>query len=65
MPGSPDCLQGPPHVLSCRRAPLWFKIVSAAVAVVFLAVLAFGGYWAWRLQSNITTSVRDERLTKA
>lgn len=41
---------------SYRRAPLWFKVVSAAVAMVFLALLAFGGYWVWRLQSNITTS---------
>jgi LCP family protein required for cell wall assembly len=26
------------------------------VAVLFLGVVAFGGYWAWRLQSNISTS---------
>lgn len=40
---------------SHRRAPRWFKITSATAAVLLLAVVAFGGYWAWRLQSNITT----------
>ncbi|MCX2746749.1 LCP family protein [Arthrobacter sp. MI7-26] len=41
---------------SYRRAPRWFKITSAVVAVLLLAVVAFGGYWVWRLQSNISTS---------
>jgi LCP family protein required for cell wall assembly len=41
---------------SYRLAPLWFKILSAAVAALLLAVVVFGGYWVWRLQSNITTS---------
>ncbi len=39
-----------------RTSPRWFKIVTAVVAVLFVGVVAFGGYWAWRLQSNISTS---------
>ncbi|NUT69604.1 LCP family protein [Pseudarthrobacter sp. C4D7] len=39
-----------------RRAPRWVKAVTAVVSVLLLGVLAFGGYWAWRLQSNISTS---------
>lgn len=41
---------------SFRRSPRWFKITSAAVAVLLIAVIAFGGYWVWRLQSNISSS---------
>nr|WP_229748316.1 LCP family protein [Arthrobacter liuii] len=32
------------------------KAAVAVVAVLLLGVLAFGGYWAWRLQSNISTA---------
>lgn len=39
-----------------RRRPLWLKITGIAAALLLLGVLAFGGYWLWRLQSNITTS---------
>lgn len=38
------------------RRPRWVKITGIAAAVLLLGVLAFGGYWLWRLQSNITTS---------
>ncbi|WP_423181326.1 LCP family protein [Arthrobacter sp. NyZ413] len=41
---------------SFRNAPRWFKITSAVVAVLLVAVVAFGGYWVWRLQSNISKS---------
>ncbi|QCB97367.1 LytR family transcriptional regulator [Arthrobacter sp. PAMC25564] len=39
-----------------RRRPRWLKITGIAVAVVFLGVVVFGGYWLWRLQSNISSS---------
>ncbi|MEW1808512.1 LCP family protein [Pseudarthrobacter sp. NPDC080039] len=39
-----------------RRAPRWVKVITAVVSVLLLGVLAFGGYWVWRLQSNISTS---------
>lgn len=39
-----------------RRAPRWVKAATAVVSVLLLGVLAFGGYWAWRLTSNISTS---------
>jgi LCP family protein required for cell wall assembly len=39
-----------------RRRPRWLKITGIAAAVLLLATIAFGGYWIWRLQSNITTS---------
>ncbi|WP_144662963.1 LCP family protein [Paenarthrobacter nicotinovorans] len=46
-------------VESSRRARhrlRWLKITGSAAAVLLLGVLAFGGYWMWRLQTNITTS---------
>ncbi|WP_427174609.1 LCP family protein [Arthrobacter sp. 92] len=39
-----------------RRRPRWLKITGLAIGVLVLGVLAFGGYWFWRLQSNIATS---------
>ena len=39
-----------------RRAPRWVKALTVLVSVLLLGILAFGGYWAWRLQSNISTS---------
>jgi LCP family protein required for cell wall assembly len=39
-----------------RRRPRWLKITGIVAAVLLLGVLAFGGYWLWRLQSNITSS---------
>jgi len=44
------------HSRPSRRAPRWVKAVTAVVSVLLLGVLAFGGYWAWRLTSNISTS---------
>jgi len=44
------------HLRSSRRAPRWVKIITGVVSVLLLGVLAFGGYWVWRLQSNISTS---------
>ncbi|MBT2533300.1 LCP family protein [Arthrobacter sp. ISL-48] len=39
-----------------RHGRRWLKITGAAAAALLLCVLAFGGYWVWRLKSNITTS---------
>ncbi|MFP5311476.1 MAG: LCP family protein [Actinomycetes bacterium] len=39
-----------------RRPPRWVKAVTAVVSVLLLGAVAFGGYWAWRLQSNLSTS---------
>ncbi|HET8877889.1 MAG TPA: LCP family protein [Arthrobacter sp.] len=39
-----------------RRWPRWLKITGLVAAVLLVGVLAFGGYWLWRLQSNISTS---------
>lgn len=39
-----------------RRVPRWLKALTAVVSVLLLGAVAFGGYWAWRLQSNISTS---------
>ena len=39
-----------------RRLPRWLKAVAAVVSVLLLGAVAFGGYWVWRLQSNISTS---------
>jgi LCP family protein required for cell wall assembly len=44
------------HLRRRRGARRWVRIVTAAVSLLLLGVLAFGGYWAWRLQSNISTS---------
>ncbi|HEY1158730.1 MAG TPA: LCP family protein, partial [Arthrobacter sp.] len=44
------------HSRPLGRAPRWVKALTAVVSVLLLGVLAFGGYWAWRLQSNISTS---------
>ncbi|MGX5714816.1 LCP family protein [Arthrobacter sp. MAHUQ-56] len=45
-----------PRRRASRRKPRWVKVLTAAVAVMLLGVLAFGGYWVWRLQSNLSTS---------
>ncbi len=39
-----------------RRRPRWLKITGITATVLLLGILAFGGYWLWRLQSNIATS---------
>ncbi|MEW1810159.1 LCP family protein [Pseudarthrobacter phenanthrenivorans] len=44
------------HRRPARRVPRWLKAVTAVVSVLLLGAVAFGGYWAWRLQSNISTS---------
>lgn len=38
-----------------RKRRRWLRITVLAVAAVLLGVLCFGGYWVWRLQSNIAT----------
>lgn len=44
------------HIQQRRRRPRWVKITGITVAALLLGCLAFGGYWVWRLQTNITTS---------
>src|SRR6478672_1214062 len=39
-----------------RRRPRWLKVSGIVAAALLVAVIAFGGYWLWRLQSNISTS---------
>lgn len=36
--------------------PAWLKVITAAVAILLVGVLAFGAYWVIRLQGNLTTS---------
>lgn len=39
-----------------RRRPRWLRIGVIVVAAAVVGVLCFGGYWLWRLQSNISTT---------
>ena len=39
-----------------RHVPRWLKALTAVVSALLLGAVAFGGYWAWRLQSNISSS---------
>lgn len=55
-PGQGKLVSASARRFSYRRAPRWLKIAGAAAAAVLVAVLVFGGYWASRLQSNITAS---------
>ncbi|MCH6470322.1 LCP family protein [Sinomonas terrae] len=43
----------PRHVRMRRKVPLWVKILGSVVVLGIVGVVAFAGYWAWRLQSNI------------
>ncbi|MFM9432665.1 LCP family protein [Arthrobacter sp. MP_2.3] len=42
------------HLGSVGRMPRWLKIGTAVVSILLIGVIAFGAYWAIRLQSNIT-----------
>jgi len=55
-PGQGKLVSSSARRSSYSRGPFWFKIAGAAAAAMLLAVLVFGGYWASRLQSNITAS---------
>ncbi|MDR6637669.1 LCP family protein required for cell wall assembly [Paenarthrobacter nitroguajacolicus] len=39
-----------------RRRPRWLRIGVIVVAAAVVGILCFGGYWLWRLQSNISTT---------
>lgn len=39
-----------------RKRRRWLRLGVLVIAAVLLGVLCFGGYWLWRLQSNISTS---------
>ncbi|MGP4032031.1 LCP family protein [Pseudarthrobacter sp. 1C304] len=42
------------HLGLTRGMPGWLKIGTAAVAILLVGVLAFGAYWVFRLQGNIS-----------
>ena len=42
------------HLGSARRTPTWLKVFTGVVAVLLVGVIAFGAYWAIRLQGNLT-----------
>ncbi|MEO5994637.1 MAG: LCP family protein [Arthrobacter sp.] len=42
------------HMGAPRRLPGWLKIGTAVVSVLLVGVIAFGAYWAIRLQGNIS-----------
>jgi LCP family protein required for cell wall assembly len=44
------------HLGAVPRTPTWLKIGTAVVSVLLVGVLAFGAYWAIRLQGNLTTA---------
>ncbi len=43
----------PRHVRARRSVPLWVKILGGVVVLGIVSVVAFAGYWTWRLQNNI------------
>ncbi|WP_405475232.1 LCP family protein [Paenarthrobacter ilicis] len=54
-PGQGNLVEGS-AASPARRRPRWLRIGVIVVAAVVLGVLCFGGYWLWRLQSNISTT---------
>ncbi|MFF1828034.1 LCP family protein [Paenarthrobacter sp. NPDC058040] len=57
-PGQGNLAQGslsPSSSAPVRKRRRWLKPVVLAVSAALLGVLCFGGYWVWRLQSNIST----------
>ncbi|QCB97564.1 LytR family transcriptional regulator [Arthrobacter sp. PAMC25564] len=46
------------------RTPAWLKIGTAVVSVLLVGVIAFGAYWAIRLQGNLTTASLGAGSTK-
>lgn len=52
-----DAAVGPArHLGAASRTPKWLKITTGVIAVLLVGVIAFGAYWAIRLQGNITTA---------
>ncbi|WP_234865185.1 LCP family protein [Sinomonas albida] len=43
----------PRHARTHGHIALWVKILGGIVALAIVGVIAFAGYWTWRLQSNI------------
>ncbi|NUP73270.1 MAG: LytR family transcriptional regulator, partial [Sinomonas sp.] len=43
----------PRHARARHNVPLWAKILGGVVALAIVGVIAFAGYWTWRLQSNL------------
>ncbi|MGO4227373.1 LCP family protein [Arthrobacter sp. YAF34] len=42
------------HLGAAHRIPTWLKVTTGVIAVLLVGVIAFGAYWAIRLQGNIT-----------
>lgn len=42
------------HLGAGRRTPTWLKVTTGVIAVLLVGVIAFGAYWAIRLQGNLT-----------
>ncbi|UKA64998.1 LCP family protein [Arthrobacter sp. FW306-05-C] len=42
------------HLGPLRGMPLWLKTVTGVVALVLVGAIAFGGFWLFRLQNNIS-----------
>ncbi|MFF2243895.1 LCP family protein [Arthrobacter sp. NPDC058130] len=50
-----DLAVGPArHLGAARRTPTWLKVTTGVIAVLLVGVVAFGAYWAIRLQGNLT-----------
>ena len=41
--------------------PTWLKVGTGVVAVLLVGVIAFGAYWAIRLQGNLTKAAAERR----
>ncbi|SFT71663.1 LCP family protein [Arthrobacter sp. ov118] len=52
------------HLGAARRTPTWLKIGTGVIAVLLVGVIAFGAYWAIRLQSNLTKAPLSAGSTK-
>ncbi|WP_427131457.1 LCP family protein [Pseudarthrobacter sp. S9] len=52
------------HLGAVRRTPTWLKIGTGVVAVLLVGVIAFGAYWAIRLQGNLTKAPLSAGSTK-
>ena len=51
-----DASVGPArHLGAVRRIPGWLKATTIILSVLLVGVIAFGAYWVFRLQGNIST----------
>ena len=52
------------HLGVARRTPTWLKVGTGIIAVLLVGVIAFGAYWAIRLQGNLTKAPLSAGSTK-